>query len=236
VPDGSKGENGWGADKIPDNDPRLVIGMGGKVPLSPRNANPMWMLHFFYHLKEGGTAGFVMATGELSNSETARLQVRKALVEQDCVDCIVQLTGQLFANTQIPCALWFLSKSRAGGNGFRPRKGEILFIDGRKLGALMPGSRKQKQLTDDEIEKVAAVYRQFRRQGVPDEVPGFCRVDEVREHNYALTSGRYVGSPDDEEGDEPFEAKMPRLAAELRKMLTEANELEQQILVTLKDY
>jgi type I restriction enzyme M protein len=216
-----------------------VIGAAGKLPLSPRNANPMWMLHFLYHLREGGTAGFVMATGELSNSETARLEVRKALVEQDCVDCIVQLPGQLFANTQIPCALWFLSKSRAGGHGFRPRKGEILFIDGRKLGALIPGSRKQKQWADDEIEKVAAVYRQFRRQGVPDEVPGFCRVarlEEVREHNYALTPGRYVGSPDDEEGDEPFEEKMPRLAAELRKMLAEANELDQQILVTLKDF
>jgi type I restriction enzyme M protein len=60
------------------------------------------MLHFLSHLKDGGTAGFVMATGELSNGETARLEVRKALVEQDHVDCIVQLAGQLFANTQIP--------------------------------------------------------------------------------------------------------------------------------------
>ena len=94
-----------------------------KMPLSPRNANTMWILHFLYHLKEGGTAGFVMATGELSSSETARLEVRKALVEGDYVDCVVQLTGQLFANTQIPCALWFLSRSRGGGGGFRKRKG-----------------------------------------------------------------------------------------------------------------
>ena len=105
--DGSKGENGWGADKVPSNDPRLRLGSVRAdgcplLPLSPRNANPMWMLHFLYHLKEGGTAGFVMATGELSNSETARLEVRKALVEGDTVDCIVQLSGQLFANTQIP--------------------------------------------------------------------------------------------------------------------------------------
>ena len=111
--DGSKGENGWGADRIPDKDPRLMIN-GQKMPLSPRNANTMWIMHFLYHLTEGGTAGFVMATGELSNSETARLEVRKALVENDYVDCIVQLSGQLFANTQIPCALWFLSKNRDG--------------------------------------------------------------------------------------------------------------------------
>ena len=198
----------------------------------------MWILHFLYHLKEGGTAGFVMATGELSNSETARLEVRKALVEQDCVDCIVQLPGQLFANTQIPCALWFLSKSRAGGHGFRPRKGEILFIDGRKLGALIPGSRKQKQWADDEIEKVAAVYRQFRWQGVPDEVPGFCRVaklDEVREHNYALTPGRYVGSGDGEDDEEEFEEKMPKLVSTLKKQFEESAKLEQAIRVNLQE-
>jgi type I restriction enzyme M protein len=131
--DGSKGENGWGADKISDKDPRLVVG-NRRLPLAVRNANTMWILHFLYHLKEGGTAGFVMATGELSNSELARLEVRKALIEEDYVDCIVQLTGQLFANTQIPCSLWFLSKSRKGGGGFRKRTGEVLFIDGLKLG------------------------------------------------------------------------------------------------------
>ena len=119
--DGAKGENGWGADKIPDKDPRVAVG-GEPMPLSARNANTMWIMHFLHHLAEGGTAGFVMATGELSNSETARLQVRQALVEHDAVDCIVQLTGQLFANTQIPCTLWFLSKSRDGGHGFRQRR------------------------------------------------------------------------------------------------------------------
>jgi type I restriction enzyme M protein len=96
--DGSKGENGWGAARIADKDPRLTLG-SQKVPLSPRNANTMWMLHFLSHLKDGGTAGFVMATGELSNGETARLAVRKALVDQDYVDCIVQLTSQLFARS-----------------------------------------------------------------------------------------------------------------------------------------
>jgi type I restriction enzyme M protein len=118
--DGAKGDNGWGADKIPDKDPRLVVG-GGKMPLSPRNANTMWIMHFLHHLKDTGTAGFVMATGELSNSELARMEVRKTLVEHNYIDCIVQLTGQLFANTQIPCALWFLSKNRVGKGGFRKR-------------------------------------------------------------------------------------------------------------------
>ena len=178
--DGSKGENGWGADCVPDKDPRLVLG-NQRMPLSTRNANTMWIMHFFHHLKPGGTAGFVMATGELSNGETARFEVRKTLIEQGYVDCIVQLTGQLFANTQIPCSLRFLSRSREGEKGLRPRKSETLFIDGRKLGSLIPGSRKQKQLSEGELERIASVYRTFRRKEPPAEVPGFCKVATIKE-------------------------------------------------------
>jgi type I restriction enzyme M protein len=241
--DGSKGENGWGADKIPANDPRLRVGgarADGHPPLalSPRNANPMWMLHFLSHLKDGGTAGFVMATGELSNSETARLEVRKALVENHYVDCIVQLSGQLFANTQIPCTLWFLSKNRHGEKGHRARTGEILFIDARKLGELIPGSRKQKELMDADLEQVAAVYRQFKHDGMPEAVPGFCRaslVDEVVINKYVLTSGRYVGASDNDEDDEVYEDKMPRLIQELKTQFGQSAELEKLIYSQLAE-
>jgi type I restriction enzyme M protein len=235
--DGSKSESGWGADRIPDKDPRLTVG-AAKLPLSPRNANTMWMLHFLHHLKDGGTAGFVMATGELSNGETARLEVRKTLVEADHVDCVVQLTGQLFANTQIPCCLWFLSKSRAGAGGFRKRAREILFIDGRKLGTLIPGSRKQKQLAAEEVARVTGVYRQFRRAGRPAEQPGFCKVatlEEVRGHKYALTPGRYVGSAEADDDGEPFEEKLPRLTAQLKAQMQESAKLDRAISAILEE-
>jgi type I restriction enzyme M protein len=233
--DGSKGENGWGADRVPDKDPRLVVD-GERMPLSPRNANTMWIIHFLSHLSEGGAAGFVMATGELSSSETARLAVRKALVEHGYVDCIVQLSGQLFANTQIPCGLWFLSKSRRGGLGFRNRAGEILFIDGRKLGSFIPGSRKQKQLSDEDIERMASVYRQFRREGIPEAIPGFARVatlEEIREHNYVLTPGRFVGAEEVEDEDEPFEDRFPRLVEQLEREFKRSKELESLIRANL---
>lgn len=229
--DGAKGENGWGADRVPDKDPRLKLG-DEVMPLAPRNANTMWMLHFLHHLNEGGTAGFVMATGELSNSDKVRMHVRKTLVEQGYVDCVVQLSGQLFANTQIPCALWFLSKNRNGKNGYRKREEEILFIDGRKLGALIPGSRKQKQLSEEELEKIASVYHIFKQDGEPAEIAGFCRVaklEEVREHNYALTPGRYVGTEEPEDEDEPFDVRMPLLVNKLAKEFAIGSELEVEI-------
>jgi type I restriction enzyme M protein len=234
--DGSKGREGWGADQVSEDDPRRVIA-GKKMPLSPRNANPMWMLHYLYHLKKGGTAGFVMAAGELSNTQAGRLEVRTALVEAGFVDCVVQLSAQLFANTQIPCTLWFLSKARAGGRASRKRSDEILFVDGRTLGALIPGSRKQKQLSEDEVERVASVYREFRRTGRPQEVPGFARVaslQEVRDQRYVLTPGRYVGAVDAEEAED-FEERLPQLTAQLEQELARAAVLDERLRELVKE-
>jgi type I restriction enzyme M protein len=201
------------------------------------------MLHFLSHLKDhtarepGGTAGFVMATGELSSNEVARLAVRKSLVEAGHVDCIVTLSGQLFANTQIACALVFLSKNRDGGKGYRARKNEILFINGKKLGTLVPGSRKQKQLSAEEVERMAALYRHFKCESVPDAVPGFCAVatlDKIREFNYTLTPGRYVGASDDGGEDEPFEDRYPRLVKLLTEQLKTSQTFSSNVLEALK--
>ena len=239
--DGSKGSEGWGAKNIDGKDSRLrvadpVTGENRVLPLSPRNANTMWILHFLNHLAPGGTAGFVMATGELSNSELARLEVRKALVDMDYVDCIVQMPGQLFANTAIPCALWFLSKGRDGKDGSRKRTGEILFIDARKLGALIPGSRKQKQYSDEDVEQIAAAYSEFRRVGVPSPVLGFRKVAEVPEvqgHRYALTPGRYVGAAIGDDDDEPFEERFPVLTERLAEQFRVSVRLQEAVALGL---
>ena len=102
----------------------------------------------------------------------------------------------------------------------------------------MSGSRKQKELASEEVERMAAVYRTFKRTGIPEAVPGFCRVatvEEVRAHGYALTPGRYVGSPESDEDEEPFEEKMPRLVAELERQFAEANALQTAIREHLTD-
>ena len=242
--DGAKGEKGWGADRIDTKDVRLRLPGGtDPLPLTARNANTMWMLHFLSHLKDqteseaGGTAGFVMAAGELSNSEIGRLAVRRAMVEAGIVDCVVTLTGQLFANTQIPCALWFLSKNRLGGHGFRKRKDEVLFIDGRKLGALIPGSRKQKSLTAQDLERIAGVYRQFRRDAAPAAELGFCgvaKIEEIAANGYTLTPGRFVGASEDDGEDEPFEERFPKLRDSLTEQFATSAKLEEVIRKNLQ--
>ena len=196
----------WGADKIDPKDPRLVIGYRrGQVTNS--NANYMWMMHFLYHLADGGSAGYVMANGSMTTNLNEEKATRQALVKEGFVDCIVQLPDKLFFQTGIPCSLWFLSKNRRGTHGFRYRLDEILFIDARGMGEMV--SRRQRALRDDDIARIADVYHRYRRMGdIPEDEPGFCKIatiDEVSEHDYKLTPGIYVGTQADDEDYEPFE-------------------------------
>ena len=224
----------WGASKVSKQDPRLKIGEARITP-TDSNANYFWMAHFLHHLKEGGTAGFVMANGAMTTSTTVEREAREALVEAGLVDCIVQLPTKLFFGTQIPATLWFLSKSRGGTHDHRKRKDEILFIDAREKGELI--SRKQRVLPEEEIREIAALYHHYRNAGDnPEDVPGFCCVvplADVREHGYKLTPGIYVGTEAEEEDDEPYEEKMPRLVEELNGHFAEAERLRERITANL---
>ena len=140
---------------------------------------------------------------------------------------------------QIPVCLWFIAREKKNGR-FRDRRGQTLFIDARKLGTMI--DRVHRDLTDDDIRKIADTYHAWRGDEDYDkeyeDVPGFCKaatIDEIREYNHILTPGRYVGAANVEEGDEPFEEKMERLTAELREQMAESARLDKAILANLKE-
>ncbi len=224
----------WGADRVDANDRRLQIGSRRCAPTNG-NANYFWLMDFLYHVKDGGTAGFVMANGSMTTNTTEEKAARTALIEENFVDCMIQLPDKLFFGTGIPACLWFLSKNRNGSAGFRKRANEILFIDARKKGAML--SRRQRVLTDDEIAEIAAVYHNYRnKKGKPQDVPGFCKttvLDEVRAHDYKLTPGIYVGTEQNEVDDTPFEEKIQALTTQLKAQFTESNALQEEILKNL---
>lgn len=56
----------------------------------------------------------MLAKGALTSKTSGEGDIRKALVEQGLIDCIVNLPAKLFLNTQIPAALWFMSRNRKG--------------------------------------------------------------------------------------------------------------------------
>jgi len=224
-------DSDWRGELLRD-DKRWVYG----VPPAG-NANFAWVQHFIWHLAPTGIAGFVLANGSMSTNQSGEGEIRRNIIEADLVDCMVALPGQLFYSTQIPVCLWFLARDKRNGR-FRDRRGETLFIDARKMGTLV--DRTHRELTDEEVAKIAGTYHAWRGDegaGEYADVPGFCHaatIEEIRSHGHVLTPGRYVGAAAAAEDDEPFDAKMRRLVAQLREQQAEAARLDATIRENLK--
>ena len=227
----------WGGERL-TQDQRWQYGVPPKG-----NANFAWVQHMVHHLSPAGAAGFVLANGSMSSSQSGEGNIRRSLIEANLVDCMVALPGQLFYSTQIPACLWFLARRRE-------RSGEILFIDARKLGRMV--DRTHRELTREDIARIAETYHAWSNrtsapskeeepgEGGADEykdAPGFCKsatLDEVRKHGHVLTPGRYVGAEAQKDDGEPFEDKMKRLAEQWRKQQAEAARLDAAIEANLK--
>ena len=209
----------WGAEQLKDD----VRWQYGLPPAG--NANFAWIQHMIHHLAPGGRMGVVLANGSLSSQSGGEGEIRKNIIEGDLVDCIVALPSQLFYTTQIPVSLWFISKRKK-------QPGKTLFIDARKMGAMV--TRKLRELTDGDngdIQKIAETYQAFSA-GTLAEVKGFCAVattEEIARQDYILTPGRYVGIEEQAEDTEPFEEKMARLTGELSDLFAQSHQLEAQI-------
>ena len=200
------------------------------------NGNYAWIQHFVHHLAPNGVAGFVLANGSLSSKTSGEGEIRKALVDANLVDCIVALPEKLFFNAGIPVCLWFLSKNRAG-KGHRDRKGEVLFIDARKLGYM--ATRTLRSLSPEDSARISSTYHDWRNEKPEEQYEdfsGFCKavsIDEIASHDYVLTPGRYVGAADIEDDGEPIEEKLTRLRMQLLTEFDEADRLEQIIRTRL---
>jgi type I restriction enzyme M protein len=236
------------ADFILANPPFNVSDWGGehlredkrwKYGVPPAgNANFAWVQHMIYHLAPTGLAGFVLSNGSMSSNQSSEGEIRKNIIEADLVDCMVALPGQLFYSTPIPACLWFLARGKKNIQT-HDRRGQVLFIDARKLGRTV--DRTHRELTDDDVARIANTYHAWRGEkeaGKYADVPGFCKnatLDEIRKHGHVLTPGRYVGSEAQENDGEPFEQKMKRLAATLREQQGEAAKLDAAIAANLKE-
>ncbi|MBF0102231.1 MAG: SAM-dependent DNA methyltransferase [Desulfobacterales bacterium] len=220
-------DSDWSGDLL-RKDGRWIYG----VPPSG-NANYAWIQHFLYHLSPIGIAGFVLAKGSLTSKTSGEGEIRKGLIEARLVDCIVNLPAKLFLNTQIPACLWFLSRNKANGK-FRNRTNEILFIDARNEGHLI--NRRTKELSADDIKKISSTYHNWRNpKGNYQDIKGFCNstsIERVRELDFVLTPGRYVGLADDED-DFDFKERFTSLKAEFLEQLKEEENLNAIILENL---
>ena len=226
----------WGGDRLRD-DVRWKYG----IPPAG-NANFAWVQHIVHHLSPSGVAGVVLANGSMSSTQNNEGAIRQALIEgvngaPGVVDCMVALPGQLFYSTQIPVCLWFLARDKSNGIArnakLRDRRGEILFIDARKLGHMV--DRTRKEFSDADIEKVTRAYHAWRGEdeaGAYADVPGFCKaatLEEIKGHGYVLTPGRYVGAADTDEDDLPFAERFSVLREKLDAQFNRAGDLTVEI-------
>jgi type I restriction enzyme M protein len=229
----------WGGERLRDD----VRWKYGAPPVG--NANFAWVQHMVHHLAPNGITGFVLANGSMSSSQSGEGDIRKAIIEADLVDCMIALPGQLFYGSQIPACLWFLARNKRSGVGtllaapLRDRRRQTLFIDARKMGHLV--DRTHRELSDEEIARIAGTFHAWRgEKGASQytDIPGFCKgakAEEIAGHGYVLTPGRYVGAEAAEDDGEPFEEKMKRLTAQLRKQTDEAKVLDTAIWKNLKE-
>jgi type I restriction enzyme M protein len=219
----------WGGENLRDDS----LWKYGVPPTG--NANYAWLQHFIDKLSPSGTAGIVLANGSMTSNSGGEGEIRKNLIDAKLIDCMVALPSQLFYNTMIPVCIWFLARNKTNGK-FRNRENEILFIDARKLGAMI--NRRNKELTDEDILKISATYHNWRNvKGDYEDIAGFCKsatIDEVQANSYVLTPGRYVGTEEVEDDGIPFEEKMNVLTTKLSEQFAKSDELEIQIKENLK--
>lgn len=198
------------------------------------NANFAWMQHMLHHLSDKGSMALLLANGSMSSNTSNEGEIRKALVEADLVECMVALPGQLFTNTQIPACIWFLTKNKKGRNGKRNRTGEILFIDARQLGYMK--DRVLRDFTKEDITKITNAFHSWQLGKDYEDQSGFCfsaPIKKVKEHDYVLTPGRYVGTPDQEDDGIDFGTKMTELITQLSEQFNESDRLEDEIKTNL---
>ena len=211
----------WGGDRLKD-DPRWDYGIPPEG-----NANFAWLQHMIHHLSRKGRLGMVLANGSLSSQTSGEGVIRKNIVDDDLVEGIIAMPGQLFYSTQIPVSLWIINKSKN-------QSGKTLFVDAREMGTMV--TRKLREFTDEDIAKVAGVFDAFR-EGTFEPEKGFsaeATIEDIAKQDYILTPGRYVGIADVEEDDEPFDDKMKRLTGELSELFEESDRLQEQIKKNLE--
>jgi type I restriction enzyme M protein len=214
----------WGGERLKE-DVRWKYG----VP-SASNANYAWLQHIVHHLKTNGRAGIVLSNGSMSSNSSNEDVIRKSLLEADLVDVMIALPGQLFFSTQIPACLWFLSKNK------KTRKGQVLFIDARKLGSMI--SRSQAEINSKDIEKIAKTVSDWRdEKEIYKDIAGYCcsvSLAEITTHGHVLTPGRYVGAEEVEDDNEAFADKMQKLTKKLGEQMVKGAELDAVIKQKLR--
>lgn len=211
----------WDRDKVED-DPRWKYGLPPK-----NNANYAWLQHMISKLTQKGKMACILANGSLAASNQEG-EIRKRIIEDDLVDCIIAMPTNLFYTVTVPCSIWIINRNKS-------QKGKTLFINAINLGTMV--TRRLRELSDSDIKKIADTYHNYQNSENYENIKGFCysaSTEEIKTNDYVLTPGRYVGVEDPKDDGIPFEEKMKTITSELSKQFEESHKLEEEIKRNLK--
>jgi hypothetical protein len=207
----------WGGE-ILRNDGRWKYGI---PPVS--NANYGWIQHFIFHLSPVGRAGFLLADSSTSIPSGAELEIRKNIVNENLVDCIVVLPSHLFSNTPIAVCIWFLDRNRG-------EKDDVLFIDASKLGLMI--ERNQRVLSDQDVLRISDTYKGWRAS-LHEDARGFSRavsLEEIRTNHYNLSPNRYI-SPVEQDIQINLDIDSPKYSENISRLRFSLNSHLEEIIL-----
>lgn len=213
----------WGVDS-------LIGDVRWKYGVPPNaNANLAWVQHIVWHLNDTGRAGIVLANGSLTSDQSAEQAIRRGLVDDDVIACMVALPGQLFYSTTIPVTLWFIDRAKPKGC-----REQVLFIDAKEMGRKV--TRTHRILSAEDIRRIAGVYHGWRKSGAVRAEDADIAIAEtvstVAANEYSLSPSRYVApTACDEVAGAPT---LPELVAMYAALAHEARDLDAQILKALE--
>ncbi|MBD1320566.1 type I restriction-modification system subunit M [Gordonia hankookensis] len=197
-----------------------------------RNANYAWMQHIISKLKVQGEAAVVMANGTMSSSAGGEDDIRRAMLDDDVVSCVLAMPSNLFRSVSIPVCVWFFSKDKSpGSRGSNDRRNQVLFIDASEMGYMI--DRVERTLSDQDIKLIANTFRAWRGResaiGGYSDIPGFCKsatFTDITTAGRVLTPGRYVGLPETAHDSETIGDRIARLKKDLTEALDESSQLD----------
>ncbi len=110
-----------------------------------------------------------------------------------------------------------------------------MFIDARQIGFMK--DRVLRDFSPDDIKKIANTFHAWQTDKDYEDEAGFCfaaTLDDIKENDFILTPGRYVGTIEQDEDNELFAEKMARLTMQLKGQLAESADLEKKIKINLE--
>jgi type I restriction enzyme M protein len=224
------------------NDPRLPFGLP-----KADNGNYLWMQYFYSYLNDTGRAGYVMASSATDAGHSEKL-IRQQLIESKAVDCIVAVGNNFFYTRSLPCHVWFYDKGKKKTN-----KDKILMIDARNV--FRKVTTTINDFSEDQLEGLTAIMKLYRGEqakvskdnswfnerfpeGKYQDIEGLCKIvtlDEVKESDYSLTPGRYVGVTFVEDDGVDYKERLAAIQSQLITLSQVATDLDKIINKNLND-